>query len=178
MRSSFRSVSSSSLYREVRPDSSMGAVRVWISAFTPLNRPFPGAKLDVPRLAAPRGPARGRARANRPGLSYRMFESHSGAPCLARARFAQFAEARARPVSRHPSVARRRRIGTLALANESDARAATSWSPTYDQVLRPIELLGGARPVAPISRCACADSAPECARCATAGWRRRARGCR
>eukprot|EP01043_Picozoa_sp_COSAG02_P033079 COSAG02_NODE_2241_length_9405_cov_7.458951_1_plen_39_part_10 len=24
-----------------------------------LNRPFPGTKLDVPRLAAPRGPARG-----------------------------------------------------------------------------------------------------------------------
>ena len=55
----------------------MGAVRIWISAFTRLNRPFPGAKLDVPRLAAPRGPARGRARANRPSLSYRMFESHS-----------------------------------------------------------------------------------------------------
>eukprot|EP01043_Picozoa_sp_COSAG02_P055310 COSAG02_NODE_6397_length_3599_cov_8.635143_4_plen_130_part_00 len=53
---------------------------IWLSAFTPLNRPFPGAKLDVPRLAAPRGPARGRARANRPGLSYRMFESHSSAP--------------------------------------------------------------------------------------------------
>eukprot|EP01043_Picozoa_sp_COSAG02_P035321 COSAG02_NODE_2523_length_8608_cov_10.605124_1_plen_46_part_10 len=29
-----------------------------------LNRPFPGTELDVPRLAAPRGPARGRARAN------------------------------------------------------------------------------------------------------------------
>ena len=26
------------------------------------NRPFPGTKLDVPRLAAPRGPARGAAR--------------------------------------------------------------------------------------------------------------------
>eukprot|EP01043_Picozoa_sp_COSAG02_P026805 COSAG02_NODE_1555_length_11948_cov_28.444932_3_plen_94_part_00 len=33
------------------------------------NRPFPGTKLDVPRLAAPRGPARGGARANRSGLS-------------------------------------------------------------------------------------------------------------
>ena len=55
----------------------MGTVPIWISAFTPLNRPFPGAKLDVPRLAAPRGPARGRARANRPSLSYRMIESHS-----------------------------------------------------------------------------------------------------
>eukprot|EP01043_Picozoa_sp_COSAG02_P037272 COSAG02_NODE_2783_length_8036_cov_41.488976_12_plen_88_part_00 len=43
------------------------------------NRPFPGTKLDVPRLAAPRGPTRGRARANRPSLSYSMFESHSGA---------------------------------------------------------------------------------------------------
>eukprot|EP01043_Picozoa_sp_COSAG02_P052526 COSAG02_NODE_5673_length_4139_cov_2.729950_1_plen_31_part_10 len=31
----------------------MGAVWIWISAFTHLNRPFPGAKLDVPRLAAP-----------------------------------------------------------------------------------------------------------------------------
>eukprot|EP01043_Picozoa_sp_COSAG02_P041022 COSAG02_NODE_3367_length_6860_cov_18.483508_4_plen_56_part_00 len=37
-----------------------------------LNGPFPGTKLDVPRLAAPRGPARGRARGNRPGRSYRM----------------------------------------------------------------------------------------------------------
>ena len=57
----------------------MGTVPIAISAFTPLNRPFPGAKLDVPRLGAPRGPARGRARANRPSLSYRMFESHIGA---------------------------------------------------------------------------------------------------
>ena len=30
---------------------------------------FPGTKLDVPRLAAPRGPARGRARANLRDLS-------------------------------------------------------------------------------------------------------------
>ena len=50
---------------------------IWVSAFTHLNRPFPGAKLDVPRLAAPRGAARGRVRANRPGLPYHMFESHS-----------------------------------------------------------------------------------------------------
>eukprot|EP01043_Picozoa_sp_COSAG02_P037129 COSAG02_NODE_2765_length_8068_cov_6.824319_8_plen_113_part_00 len=51
----------------------------------PLNRPFPGAKLDVPRLAAPRGPARGRARANRPSLSVcYLFESHSGGSARAR----------------------------------------------------------------------------------------------
>ncbi len=33
-----------------------------ISAFTFLNRPFLGCELDVPRLATPRGRARGRAR--------------------------------------------------------------------------------------------------------------------
>ena len=38
-----------------------------------VNRPFPGTKLDVPRLAAPRGPARGRARANLRDLMYRSF---------------------------------------------------------------------------------------------------------
>ena len=31
---------------------------------------FPGTKLDVPRLPAPRGPARGRARANLRILSF------------------------------------------------------------------------------------------------------------
>ena len=59
----------------------LGTSRRGIPMATPvekfLNRPFPGTKLDVPRLAAPRGPARGRARANRPGRSYRMSVYHS-----------------------------------------------------------------------------------------------------
>eukprot|EP01043_Picozoa_sp_COSAG02_P006205 COSAG02_NODE_175_length_31226_cov_95.275934_2_plen_76_part_00 len=42
----------------------MGAVWIAISVETSLNRPFPGTKLDMPRLDPPRGPARGRARAN------------------------------------------------------------------------------------------------------------------
>ena len=56
-----------------------------ISVETPLNRPFPGTKLDVPRLAAPRGRARGAARANLPGRSYRMFVYHSSVHALAHA---------------------------------------------------------------------------------------------
>ena len=51
-------------FRGVRPDSSMGAAPIAISVETSLNRPFSGTKLDMPRLDPPRGPARGRARAN------------------------------------------------------------------------------------------------------------------
>ena len=49
---------------------SMGTVPIAISVETSLTRLFSGTKLDVPRLAAPRGPARGRARANLRGLIY------------------------------------------------------------------------------------------------------------
>ena len=49
-------------FRGVRPGIFMRAVPISIPAFTPLNRPFPGCELDVPRLTAPRGPARPRAR--------------------------------------------------------------------------------------------------------------------
>ena len=76
----------------------MGAFPIAIPVEKFLNRPFPGTKLDMPRLAAPRGPARGAARANLPGVwlipgctcrrlpliiriiagrSYRMFVYHS-----------------------------------------------------------------------------------------------------
>ena len=35
-----------------------------------LNRPFPGTKLDMPRLDPPRGPTRGATRANLRSLSF------------------------------------------------------------------------------------------------------------
>ncbi len=57
----------------------MGNLPIAISVEKFLNRPFPGTKLDVPRLAAPCGPAR----ANRPGLSYRMSR------CTIAARYVQ-----------------------------------------------------------------------------------------
>jgi len=44
---------------------------VAISVETSRTSPIPGTELDVPRLAAPRGPARGRARANLRDLTYR-----------------------------------------------------------------------------------------------------------
>ena len=47
----------------------MGAVPIAISVETFPKAPIPGTELDVPRLAAPRGPARGRARANLRDLS-------------------------------------------------------------------------------------------------------------
>ena len=47
----------------------MNNLPIAISAFTFLNRPFLGCELDVPRLATPRGRARGRARANLQCLS-------------------------------------------------------------------------------------------------------------
>eukprot|EP01043_Picozoa_sp_COSAG02_P003699 COSAG02_NODE_92_length_37588_cov_135.916242_26_plen_61_part_00 len=43
---------------------------VSISVETFPKAPIPGTELDVPRLAAPRGPARGRARANLRDLTY------------------------------------------------------------------------------------------------------------
>ena len=49
----------------------MGAVPIAISVETFPKAPIPGTELDVPRLAAPRGPARGRARANLRDLTYR-----------------------------------------------------------------------------------------------------------
>jgi len=55
----------------------MGTVPIAISVETSRTRLFSGTKLDVPRLAAPRGPARGRARANLRGLIYRMSVYHS-----------------------------------------------------------------------------------------------------
>ena len=58
--------------RGVRPGIFMSAVCIWISALTPRNRPFPGRELDVPRLTAPRGPARGPARANLRSLHARI----------------------------------------------------------------------------------------------------------
>ena len=37
---------------------------------------IPGSKLDMPRLDAPRGPARGRARANQPNLRGLIYTLH------------------------------------------------------------------------------------------------------
>ena len=56
----------------------LGTVPIAISVETSRTRLFSGTKLDVPRLAAPRGPARGRARANLRGLIYRMSAYDSG----------------------------------------------------------------------------------------------------
>ena len=49
-------------FRNFSTGNSMGDAPMAIPVEKFLNRPFPGTKLDVPRLAAPRGPARGRAR--------------------------------------------------------------------------------------------------------------------
>ena len=49
----------------------MGTVPIAIPVEKFLNRPFPGTEFDVPRLASPRGPARGRARSNLRDLMYR-----------------------------------------------------------------------------------------------------------
>ena len=66
----FRSVSSSSLL--VCLDGIFrSAALVSISVETFPKDSIPGTELDVPRLAAPRGPARGRARANLRDLTYR-----------------------------------------------------------------------------------------------------------
>ena len=46
------------------------AVPIAISVETFPKAPIPGTELDVPRLAAPRGPARGRARANLRSLKF------------------------------------------------------------------------------------------------------------
>jgi len=70
-------IKSSRAFVDVSTDSSMGTVPIAISVETSLTRLFSGTKLDVPRLAAPRGPARGRARANLRGLIYRMSAYHS-----------------------------------------------------------------------------------------------------
>eukprot|EP01043_Picozoa_sp_COSAG02_P029480 COSAG02_NODE_1836_length_10713_cov_5.352271_5_plen_110_part_00 len=60
-------------------------VCVSISVETFPKASIPGTELDVPRLAAPRGPARGRARANLRDLTYRS--SSTIAVCrIARAR--------------------------------------------------------------------------------------------
>eukprot|EP01043_Picozoa_sp_COSAG02_P038645 COSAG02_NODE_2996_length_7581_cov_35.324111_1_plen_97_part_10 len=64
VRSSFRSVQVLRAFADVRPEFSMGNLPIAIPVETSLNRPFPGTKLDMPRLDPPRGPARGRARAN------------------------------------------------------------------------------------------------------------------
>ena len=62
-------------YWYVSPEFSVGAVPIAISVETFPKAPIPGTELDVPRLAAPRGPARGRARANLRDLTYRYYSS-------------------------------------------------------------------------------------------------------
>eukprot|EP01043_Picozoa_sp_COSAG02_P019241 COSAG02_NODE_920_length_15934_cov_11.363751_2_plen_84_part_00 len=58
-------------------DSSVGNLPIHDSVETFPKAPIPGTKLDMPRLDPPRGPARGRARANLRDLMYRMFVYHS-----------------------------------------------------------------------------------------------------
>ena len=53
---------------------------VSISVETFPKASIPGTELDVPRLAAPRGPARGRARANLRDLTYRSSSTIAAAP--------------------------------------------------------------------------------------------------
>ena len=56
-------------FRNFSPGISMGTVPIAIPVEKFLNRPFSGTKLEVPRLATPRGRARGRARAIMQSLS-------------------------------------------------------------------------------------------------------------
>ena len=93
-------------------------------------RPFPDTKLDVPRLAAPRGPARGRARANRPGRSYRMSVYHSGA-CVVPTALARTAAAPARARGERGAACARARPARahawLAAAAGAHAAGSDTW---------------------------------------------------
>ena len=57
-------------FRNFSTGDSMGDAPIAIPVEKFLNRPFPGTKLDMPRLDPPRGPARGAARANLRSLSF------------------------------------------------------------------------------------------------------------
>ena len=56
-------------FTDVRPEFPVGTVPIAISGETSVTTPFSGTELEVPRLATPRGRARGRARANMQSLS-------------------------------------------------------------------------------------------------------------